>query len=79
MAPRIAGNETDAIVDGVGTAGSFSSLNHIASDGTYLYLTGADTLRRIEKTAEKVETMCTLSFTVVALAVVARFSVSSIQ
>jgi len=52
-----AGNATNTIVDGIGTAASFSSLNHIVSDGTYLYVTDYNTLRRIEIATQKVETM----------------------
>jgi hypothetical protein len=52
-----AGSGTAAIVDGVGAAASFSSINHIASDGTFLYLPDANTIRRIRIATAEVETM----------------------
>lgn len=53
----IAGNETVDIVDGTGTAASFSGINHIMSDGTYLYVTDSNTLRRIDVATRQVETI----------------------
>jgi len=52
-----AGSGTSAIVEGTGTAASFSGINHIISDGTYLYVTDSNTLRRIDIATRQVETI----------------------
>ena len=52
-----AGNGSQTITDGIGTAAGFSNINHIASDGTYLYLTDKNTIRRVTIADAKVETI----------------------
>lgn len=51
------------IVDGIGSEANFMGLNHIASDGTYLYLTDSNTLRRVDPATGQVVTLFTLPST----------------